>query len=490
MPSGSCRTFAESASSKSDRRSAANPTYCPSGPCTAAGAAGRVGAVASGPRRKTGAALVARAPCRRRFEESIDRREEAPSSSGLPPPTHCRSTTSSWSASTCSTPTCRYPRAAPAAGDRRPYGRRPPAPVHPLRVRVRSDRRRSPRRFARGAANADPHGARPPPPGGRGSRDRRRARRSLSRLGRDAELDEAAQRLPSDPRVRIVANARSSSTRSATRVRHRPSRRRPHAARCGSDRRGALPSGRAVFRRRVLEEVAPRPGARGDRRSRAAARTRTRSSARCRIESAEFLPRTRRSRPLRRRARLRAPCACPARAARSAAVCRPRPPKAGTPSRCRRSIGASNCSQRSGRWTPTATNSGPTSTLSTSSNVAKTRATCGRRRRRRTRTTGSPCAPDRSRTGSCGGWRRLGHDGTVERRRERRRTRDGNDLAPSVREPRPVAEHVVPPAVARPGDAGERSSSAALHGWSEKKRLNSCFSGASWSRSTRPSASR
>ena len=52
--------------------------------------------------------------------------------------------------------------------------------------------------------------------------------------------------------------------------------------------------------------------------------------------------------------------------------------------------------------------------------------------------------------------RRLGDDGTVERRRERRRDFETETtIAPSVRELRTVAEHVVPPAVARAGDGGE-----------------------------------
>ena len=59
--------------------------------------------------------------------------------------------------------------------------------------------------------------------------------------------------------------------------------------------------------------------------------------------------------------------------------------------------------------------------------------------------------PDRSRIR-----RRLRDDCTVERRRERRRDLETETtIAPSVRELRTVAEHVVPPAFARPGDGGE-----------------------------------
>ncbi len=50
---------------------------------------------------------------------------------------------------------------------------------------------------------------------------------------------------------------------------------------------------------------------------------------------------------------------------------------AGNSASTRRNIGASSCSHRSGRWIPTATKSGPTSTLATSSNSENRRATRG-----------------------------------------------------------------------------------------------------------------
>ena len=169
------------------------------------------------------------------------------------------------------------PRAAPAARDRRPHGRRPPAPVHPLRVRVRSDRRRSPRRRAL-TANPDPHGARRPPPGGRGSRRSSASAVTAVRLG-PTPSSTSPRNAFHRTHASASANARSSSTRSDSRsastIASTTARR---TMRLGSSRSFSHPaapsSGVARSKRRAATWRSWRSS------EPAAARTRTRSSAR------------------------------------------------------------------------------------------------------------------------------------------------------------------------------------------------------------------
>ena len=256
-------------------------------------------------------------------------------------------------------------------------------------------------------------------------------------------------------------NARSSSGRSefAVGIDHRVHDRAAHdSARVGEQ---LLPTRRRRRPARPVRTVAPRPGARARRRSAAAARRRGEIVGARRIQAAEVLPRAIEAAAAAPPA---APICAPVRIAGSAATA------VGCGGLGRRR--PARTSPRSGAASARAAAPSDPGAARRPRRTRVRRARCRRPRTRRTRasTRGSStpsadsyhrlgqCGSDRSRTGSCAGsaWppappRHRTYAASAGRDVEAEAT-----VAPAERERRAVGEQVLPPAVARSGDRGER----------------------------------